>query len=221
MGELLRHWSFGTVLFLRPRLGRDEDAAASAAEPAAQGLRLATTASRVAVWHAGSLWGLPRAVLQCADRRISPIGLITLEAKRTGKLLAGNPHEQFDVAGVGNGLTGAPRLPPTLPTAPTCIVVVVEGRSDKRLTHKNPDTPPTGGRTRPLSVSDSLPDHTRSDLRPRGGPHKPPTRLLGETSHSVTPDDAPHAGLEARITPDALSWATRCVYDPWVASPCC
>jgi hypothetical protein len=45
------------------------------------------------------LWGLPRAVLHRADRRVSPIGLITLGAKLTGKLLAGNPHEQFDVAG--------------------------------------------------------------------------------------------------------------------------
>ena len=92
------------VLLLRPRLGRDEDAAASAAQPAAQGLRLAPAASRVAVWHAGSLWGLPRAVLRTADRRASSIGLITLGVKRTGKLLAGDPHEQFDVAGVGNGL---------------------------------------------------------------------------------------------------------------------
>jgi len=115
LGELLRHRSLGAVLLLRPRLGRDEDAAAPVTQPAAQGLRLATAASRVAVRHAGSPWGLPRAVLRRADRRVSSIGLITLEAKRTGKLLAGNPHEQFDVAGAGNGLHEVPRLPPTLP----------------------------------------------------------------------------------------------------------
>ena len=43
------------------------------------------------------------------------MSLITLVVKRTRKLLAGNPHEQFDVAGAGNGLSGAPRLPSTLP----------------------------------------------------------------------------------------------------------
>jgi hypothetical protein len=85
--------------------GRDEFAAVSVAQPAASGLRLETAAARVAVRHARSLWGLPRAVLRRADRRVSSIGLIALEAKRTGKLLAGNPHEQFDVAGAGNELT--------------------------------------------------------------------------------------------------------------------
>jgi hypothetical protein len=47
------------------------------------------------------------------------MSLITLVVKRTRKLLAGNPHEQFDVAGAGNGLYGAPRLPSTLPRAST------------------------------------------------------------------------------------------------------
>src|SRR5713226_10234664 len=56
LGELLRHRSLGALLLVRPRLGRDEDAAAPAARSAAQRLRLATAASRVAVWHAGSLW---------------------------------------------------------------------------------------------------------------------------------------------------------------------
>jgi hypothetical protein len=44
------------------------------------------------------------------------MGLITLDVKSTGKLLAGNPHEQFDVAGAGDGsavLDTAPVPDPT------------------------------------------------------------------------------------------------------------
>lgn len=52
------------------------------------------------------------------------MSLITLGVKRTRKLLAGNPHEQFDVAGAGNGLHGAPRLPSTLPTATTALIFI-------------------------------------------------------------------------------------------------
>ena len=61
------------------------------------------------------------------------MSLITLVVKGTRKLLAGNPHEQFDVAGAGNGLHGALRLPSTLPTAPTAILVLLikeKGQAD-------------------------------------------------------------------------------------------
>jgi len=80
-------------------------------------LRLAMAASRLDVWHARALCRLSRAVLPAVDRRLRPMSLITLVVKRTRKLLAGNPHEQFDVAGAGNGLHGVPRLPSTLPTS--------------------------------------------------------------------------------------------------------
>ena len=40
-----------------------------------------------------------------ASRLSLELGSITLEVKPTGKPLAGNPHERFDVAGAGNGLT--------------------------------------------------------------------------------------------------------------------
>ena len=40
-----------------------------------------------------------------AESAPSAIGLITLEAKQTGKRSAGNPHAPFDAAGTGNVAT--------------------------------------------------------------------------------------------------------------------
>jgi hypothetical protein len=39
----------------------------------------------------------------------SPIGLMTLDRKTTGKRSAGNPHAAFDEAGAGNGRYCVPR----------------------------------------------------------------------------------------------------------------
>jgi len=45
----------------------------------------------------------------------SPIGLINLDRKTTGKRSAGNPHAAFDEAGAGNGRDCVPRQFSTLP----------------------------------------------------------------------------------------------------------
>ena len=60
----------------------------------------------------GALQRLPSPILSStAESAPSPIGLITLGAKRTGKLSAGNPHAGFDVAGAGNGAMGRIEAP--------------------------------------------------------------------------------------------------------------
>jgi hypothetical protein len=83
--------------------------------------------------HAGSLWGLSRAA-GLSDSRSSTLGLITLEVKHPGKLSAGNPHAQFEVAGAGN----------------LCTVTLVRHSQRKRratdrrhLRHQAPDPDPT------------------------------------------------------------------------------
>ena len=115
LGHLLCHWSIESVLHVHLLLGRHEDTAALAPDPAASGLRVATVALVTAVTRGGGLPRLSRASISTSSR-VSLRGLITSDAKSAGKRSAGNPHAPFDVAGVGNGPRGgtAPALDPTL-----------------------------------------------------------------------------------------------------------
>ena len=67
----------------------------------------------MAVRHAGFIWALPRPSAHTAAVESAPslIGRITLGMKRAGVRRAGNPHAAYDVAGVGNGVTGRTEAP--------------------------------------------------------------------------------------------------------------
>ncbi len=80
----------------------DQTAAAVAAEPAAQGLRLVAMALAAAVTDGGGLPRLSRAAVPPSSRA-SSIGPITSDAKSAGKRSVGNLHAPFEVAGVGDG----------------------------------------------------------------------------------------------------------------------
>ena len=143
LGELLRGGPRKPLLLVHSLLGRTKGAAAFDAECEASRRRLATVASGVDVPNAGSLRGLSRAAPR-SDSGRRPIGLITLDGKQPGKLSAGNPHAQFEVAGTGNGVTatstrarrGKPRIRP---------------RSCLRITAPVPD--PTQGARGAVSTS--------------------------------------------------------------------
>ena len=60
----------------------------------------------MAVWHAGTLLGVPRVVFTVdLGSRSSLIGPITLDVKCAGARSAGNPLATCDVAGAGNHFT--------------------------------------------------------------------------------------------------------------------
>ena len=67
----------------------------------------------MAVRHSGLIWALPCPSAQAAAVESAPslIGRITLGMKRAGVRSAGNPHAAYDVAGVGNGVTGRIEAP--------------------------------------------------------------------------------------------------------------
>src|SRR5262245_18036037 len=106
LGEVLRDRPLESVFLLCPKLGRNEDSAPSGSGVPASRLRLEAVGRGMAVWHVGTLLGVPR-VVSTVDpgSRSSLIGPITLDGKCAGARSAGNPPATCDVAGAGNQLT--------------------------------------------------------------------------------------------------------------------
>ena len=106
LGEVLRDRPLESVFLIYPRLGRKEDSAPSGSGVPASRLRLEAVEQGMAVWHVGTLLGVPRVVYTVdLGSRSSLIGPITLDVKCAGARSAGNPHATCDVAGAGNQFT--------------------------------------------------------------------------------------------------------------------
>src|SRR5262249_20567520 len=103
LGEVLCHRPLESVLLLHPKLGRDEDSAASGPGLSPPGLRLETMEQGMAVRHAGDLLGVPRIICTVAlGSRSSLIGPITLDVKCAGARSAGKPARYVRCGGGWN-----------------------------------------------------------------------------------------------------------------------
>src|SRR6476620_4932618 len=87
LGEILCDRPLESVLFLHPTLGRQEDSAPSGPRVQTSRLWLEAVEQGMAVWHAGTLLGVPRVVFTVdLGSRSSLIGPITLDVKCAGDI---------------------------------------------------------------------------------------------------------------------------------------
>ena len=94
------------MLFVCQRLGREEGSGTFDAGPGANRIRLEKVEQEVALREAGTVQRLPASpTMVTTESPASRDSPITLSRKQTGKPIAGNRHDGFEVAGAGTQLT--------------------------------------------------------------------------------------------------------------------